>query len=226
MKERVWPWVVLLVAMSVLLLAVSGCELTPEDRALVRSFAEDWARSARVSPVTEDGSLDPEGLWNLGSRFLTGSSGDEIADAALDTIDTIASISKGDNLMGEGRRDRDGTKMDEAIGLRPADWTYRVSRAALALEEGDVDAWADQLKIASNVAAQQKANQQRYASQVIDDLEQVKGSLGTGLYSNGAQCRALLDSLASYYRVRFESTGSAVDAQMAAQYEADKQWCR
>ncbi|MBN1640748.1 MAG: hypothetical protein JXA09_05900 [Anaerolineae bacterium] len=210
----------LLCALAALLAA---CQFTPEDRDLVRSFVEDWARSRNMHPIKEDGGISLEGLWNAGTRYVTGSTGDAEADAVLDAYEVISNLHEADVLMDKGRQERDAGPMDQAIGRRPGDWTYRVSRAALALEQGDLDAYRAQTDAAYSIVDQRGIDPVWYASQNIQDLQAVQDTLAAQGWPNREQCVQLNVALATYYKQRADLTGSEADsvASLAAAMTAD-----
>jgi hypothetical protein len=128
----------ILLAMSV---ALAGCE--EGDEAFVRDFMLDWASNNLGSTVG--------GAFGIGE-------GNEVT-AALGALSTIDNVNKADALMDEGREARDNrnldgavTKMDEAIKLRPRDWTYRTSRAVLALDRGSLSGYDADVKAARELS--------------------------------------------------------------------------
>ena len=193
-------------------LAIAACQFTPEDKELVRSFVEDWARSKDVHPVKEDGSLSWSGLWNAGSRIVTGSSGDPEADAVLDAYEMIKNLNEADKLMDKGREERDPVAMDQAIKKRPGDWTYRVSRSALALEQGDLATYEAEEEAAYSIVDQRKTDPVWYASQNIKDLQVVHDKLAAQGWPNAEQCATVNAALAVHYQRRAQLTGSEADA--------------
>ena len=222
-KEMTWAWVALLLAataisLAVLLAATADRQAPSEDVALVRSFVGDWLRSKGLSPVASDGSIDSRALWRLGKRLVTGASGESEADAAADSLVVVSSIREGNKLMEEGRRERAPELMDRAIRLRPNDWTYRVSRGALALEKGDMEAWKTQMKAADNMVMTAHVDPLRYSVLLIDELEGVRGRLGEVISGNRDQCVDLFYYLAVYYDGRAKMTGSVDDEMMFHRY--------
>jgi hypothetical protein len=147
-----------LLAMSVV---VVGCE--EGDEAFVRDFMVDWAFNNPGSTLT--------GALGVGE-------GNEVT-AALDALKTIDNVNKADALMEEGRDQGSIEKMDEAINLRPADWTYRTSRAVLALDRGslgrydaDVQA-ARELSPDRTIAGKTVSGSDREVRQRYDELRPV-----------------------------------------------------
>ena len=103
-------WVLLVCA--VLLMLVSGCDLTLDDKAFIRSLAEDWMRSKNIHPLNEDGSPSLIGVYNLGRRAVGFSTGDKEADAVLDARDVISNLAEADKVMDEGRAIADAAGME------------------------------------------------------------------------------------------------------------------
>jgi hypothetical protein len=217
-----------LIAALACLLAIGlvACEFTASDREMVRSFIEEWARSKNMHPIKEDGSLSLQGIWNAGSRLVTGRSGDEEADAVLDAYEVISNLHEADKLMDKGRQERDATAMDQAIQRRPGDWTYRVSRAALALEQGDWTAYEQQTASAAQTVGERNIDPLWYTNQSIGDLEPVQGKLAASGWPDKVQCVKLNQDLAAHYRLRHALTGSAADLAQAEAAESLVATCR
>jgi hypothetical protein len=157
MRRRVGLACILL-AMSVV---VAGCE--EGDEAFVRDFMFDWA-------LNNPGST-------LGGTFGVGE-GNEVT-AALGALSTIDNVNKADALMDEGRDQGSIEKMDEAINLRPADWTYRTSRAVLALDRGSLGRYDADVKAARElspdrtIAGKTVSGSDREVRQRYDELRPV-----------------------------------------------------
>jgi hypothetical protein len=178
---------------------------------MVRSFIEEWARSKDMHPVNEDGSVSWQGLWNAGSRVLTGRTGDDEVDAVLDAYEMIKNLNEADKLMDKGRQERDPAAMDQAIQRRPGDWTYRVSRAALALEQGDWATYEQQTGAAAQTVGERGIDPLWYANQNIGDLEPVRDKLAASGWPDKEQCIQVNQALATHYSQRSALTGSAED---------------
>ncbi len=107
------------------------------DIALVKDFVQQWA-------------LDHAGqIVKAKAGF---GSGDNYVDAALTGYEAVEEIHKADELMEAGREKQDPKKMDEALTLRPRDWTYQLSRSSLALKLGDMTTYDKYLGNAINEA--------------------------------------------------------------------------
>jgi hypothetical protein len=99
--------------------------------------------------------------------------------------------------------------MDEAINMRPGDWTYRVSRAGLALEQADVALYKAQFD-AARVASQGK-DPLWFTAQSINELVEVEETLITTGFASNEQCRELYGTLADLYSQRANLTNTAQD---------------
>jgi hypothetical protein len=194
-----------------LTLVLAACEFTPSDREMVRSFIEEWARSKEMHPINEDGSISLQGLFNAGSRFVTGRTGDDEADAVLDAYEVIKNLNEADKLMDKGRQQRDAAAMDQAIQRRPEDWTYRVSRAALALEQWDWEGYIQHATAANQTVGERGIDMVWFTNQNIRDLEQVQRNLAASGWPNKEQCAQVNGELATYYMQRASLTGSTDD---------------
>ena len=153
---------------------------------------------------------------------------DPITGAILKSGNETETIKKADELMAEGRSQRDPDDMDEAISLRPQDWTYRVSRGALALERGDTKGMDEHLVVAQALASTNDKSKSNFAKQAIAELEGVKSTLRERhgkLSAVPTQCEALCRRLAQFYEMRSRQTGNADDLQLAKQYQADREQC-
>jgi hypothetical protein len=148
---------------------VAACE--EGDEAFVRDFMFDWA-------ANNPGST-------LGGAFGIGE-GNEVT-AALGALSTIDNVNKADALMDEGRENRSPTKMDEAIQLRPRDWTYRTSRAVVALDLGSLSGYdanvkaAQELSLDRQIGGRTVSGSDREVRQRYNELGQVEVRLGQDL---------------------------------------------
>jgi hypothetical protein len=143
---------------------------------------------------------------DLPGRVLAGlakgdTSAAEEAKAALDAYGVIDNYFQADKLMDEGRRDEDPAKMDQAIAKRPDDWSYRISRAALALQNYDLDTYADQTTVADDLVEKQGISPVLCAQYLARDLEYAESRLRITGFKSRAHCEALYASLAKQYEV-------------------------
>jgi len=194
-----------------MLLVLTACE--EGDVQLVKDFAQEWAKSKDLDPSTL------EGIVNIGARAGGGSTGDDEADAALDAGMVIKNIQDADNLMDQGRKNRDAAAMDKAIKKRPEDWSYNVSRASLALEQGDLKGYHRYRNEAWRLIDYGISNPRRYiqyTNQRINELEAVKARLG-GRFQSQDQCHEFYNSLKTEYAARAYLTGSKADQERVDQ---------
>jgi len=224
MKLQAWKRLVLALAVALLLVSLSGCFDTPEGQWLAWAFFGEWQDENDLNPAKPDGSVNPEGVANLGKRALTGSTGDEESDAALD-YGWIGDIAEADEMMDEARKDRDPEKMAEAIKKRPNDYTYRASAAVLAAERGNAPGWNVQEDAGEQLAGK-PGDQVRYADQLISEAEAAVARItnnGARPYKDPVQCELLYRTLSSAYGLRYRAKGSvtASDLDLSNKYYYD-----
>ena len=221
------PRSALALVMCVLLVAVAGC--LPADQAFVLDLAMDWARVRGVAPLDEEGNVDIMGGIALAAAALKraggGTTGDPELDAVLDVYNVINTMNQADKLMGAARDNRDADAMDSAIEMRPGDWTYRVSRAVLALEQGDVAMAEQQSEQAWDLAGESPAAQERVLDQSIGELEVMRNALGAAGNLTGNRCRAVYNQLNAAYARRGFLANSDEDAMNAATYASMSEGC-
>ena len=185
MKRRLGIAGLLLALVTVL----AACE--EGDEAFVRDFLLDWATNNPGSTLG--------GLFGVGD-------GNEVT-AALGALSTIDNVNKADALMDEGREKSDPAKMDEAIKLRPGDWTYRTSRAVLALDRGDLSGYDANARAAQErspdrtIGGRTVSGSDREVRQRFDELAQVEvrltADLDAGRNVNGARCSKIYQEMAA-----------------------------
>ncbi len=162
----------ILVSLVILLVALLPTGCNPEGRELAMSFLREWAAEKNIDPGT------PGGMFNIGIRAMGGSTGDEGADAVIDAGMVIKNLVDADNLMDAGRESSDISLMDQAINMRPDDWTYRVSKSNLLLKQGDLDVWSEESNKTWEIVEKDnnKKTKLRFYNQTIDEVEQVRKS--------------------------------------------------
>ncbi len=188
--------------------AISGCVGMDAkfDAVVVESFAMEWMLF--------------KGLAAAGIL-----SGDEI-QAIINIGDLIEKINKADDLMEKGRREKDVASMEEAMKLRPGDWTYQDSLANLALEKGNLALYQrhqNELltkfsKDSSSPAAQ------RYFKQDLAEKEAIHRA-NSGKWTNGRQCAAVYDGLIANYKARPVATISMADQSALSGYTSLRSQC-
>jgi hypothetical protein len=200
----------------VALVAVAACE--EGDEAFIRDFLISWAAEHPGSTVT--------GLLGIGS-------GNEVT-AAVDALRTIDNVNKADDLMEAGRTNRDADKMDEAIKLRPSDFSYKVSRASLALEQGDYVRYTLLSRQAAADAKEQwgssagrstRAQQSQEYRELVDVSHRLSPDPGdVSRFKNYDQCATLYDKLLESSR-NAEITGSQSPAADVAAWNDRRSYC-
>lgn len=90
------------------------------------------------------------GMNLLGARDV-----DQEAAAALGAARVAADLTRAESLADEGLATRNVAKIDQAIALRPKDWSIRDRRAAFMLVEGDTDAADRAFKEAEDLVQEQ-----------------------------------------------------------------------
>ncbi len=195
---------VLRALVAVMIVAASFLEsCTPDDKAFVRGLAQEWMTEHNVNPVKEDGSIDILGGLNLLGQAVGVTTRDPEVEAVMDAYTVIDNINRSDQLMEEGRNNRDHDKMDQAITNRPGDWTYRTSRGALAIEHGDVETAQQQFVAADAIVQQGNIDPTWYANQGISDLQSIPGAEH---YNYGPICRTYYEQLSYYQAVLHQSS--------------------
>jgi predicted Zn-dependent protease len=110
---------------------------------LVAEMALEWAQEKNLVKFGADGNIRPDylqiGIYEV-QRAWNGTTGDSRLDAALEVGPIAHAIRKADLLAQEGIEQGDPAKLDEAIALRPNDWSYHDQKAALLAAKGDVEA--------------------------------------------------------------------------------------
>lgn len=139
---------------------------------------------------------------------FTGTSGDATIDALLQAKDTLDNIGRADALMEQGWEEGDPKKMEEAIELRPYDWTYRVDAATLNLAQNDLQAAERHLTAAENVLPDDPEAQQAHSLQVIEQLEAIKASGDEEGYTSLEQCQMVHDQLVRNYNRHWTLSGN------------------
>ncbi len=148
-----------LVAILVLLvpLLLTGCSGAQID--FIIELAMDWAIEKNLITMgcpppydAEDCHLSVNTVeiarWKASQNSTLGGAmslfGVEAPDpdvaAALSAGEVVYDLEQADSLAHQGLEEEDLEKVDEAISMRPGDWSYHDRRAALLLSQGDDDA--------------------------------------------------------------------------------------
>lgn len=155
-----------------------------------------------------------------GMSQATGRTGQSDVDAVLGTSDLIGTVEAADKLVQEGMANGDPAKIDQAIAARPDDWTYRVKRAALAIEKGDESTFTAQLTQANTVRAKNGASEGWFARNTISELTAAKARI-KGQWVSPSQCATLHRGLSNQYLALSTETGEQryYDKAQAAQQD-------
>ena len=121
---------------------------------LVVEMALEWATENDLISFDAEGNISPN-LLALGvheaRRRWVGTTGDSALDAALEAGPVVWSIHQADSLAQQGMAEGDPALLDQAISLRPHDWSYRDQKAAVLLEQGQVDEAQNAMNEAHNL---------------------------------------------------------------------------
>lgn len=162
-------------------LVLGAC--SAEDKALAQAFIAQWAM---------------DHADEIAMRKLGLSDGNSYVDAAVDAADVVMKFQQAEDLMAKGRKNSDPKAMDEALKLRPNDWTYELSRANLALQLGDVDRYWTFSNLSENDARGVPVIKQQtraYAELVAVHNRLDRGPGNVTGYTSSDQCYTLYDSL-------------------------------
>lgn len=140
----------LILVCAALLLTLAACDA--EDTKFVQDMADEWAREKNINPQNKDGSINIGGAFNAGLSMAGITSNGDEADAAVQAGTVLFTVKEGDQLAGEGLDTRDLKKVDEAILLRPNDYSYHNARGAILLASGDPDGAKKEWETATNLA--------------------------------------------------------------------------
>jgi len=178
-----------------------GCgEWTAEDKAFVKDLAQEWLRSKNMSPTDQEGKVDFMGSLRF-AQAAVGRSDDEEANAVLGIYTSVSGVIAADKAMDEARANGDAAKMDEVIASRPDDWTYRSSRATLALAKGDISTYEVQADASAFLSEAQGVPASRYARQVIKDYQTI------AVPDKGEQGYRKHTDLCTAYSTLYDDTG-------------------
>jgi len=230
--------VLCLLALSTL--ALGGCEffdmMLEEEGFQVRAVGQEWVDAKGLNPLSEDGSVDGTAAAQVVKRALTGSTGDAEADAGLNSDQTLKRIKEADEFAELARESSDPAYLDQAIQLRPDDWTYRLQRGALELQVNQwpkYDVVEQDFQRAQALLGPGKAERIQYAEQGIKEMEKVKSWRSqklsvepqASLFADARLCRNVFTQLYHYYSVLASATGNEEHRLMAQQNLRDLGAC-
>ncbi len=162
----------------------------------------------------------------VAGRAIFGGSGDDWVDGVFDIKEVMDELNKADKLMDEGLRDNDPKKMDEAINLRPNDWSYRTRRGAYALGNGDVDTFNEHFNHANGLFDNDDTGQLSYLNDAIDQFEDLEDRTSYGPDGLDTDCSTMYTTLSQLYADRAEITESDDDRGRARGYENQAGHCQ
>jgi hypothetical protein len=224
--------VVLTLVLITAMFSFTGCETFGTDP--VMAFFDDLLY-LKYGVDTEDtsGTAKVTYVWSLRTVISPDTStGDSEADAALGAIKLVKNIVEADNLMEKGRKNGDGKVMEDAIKMRPHDWTYTSSRAALALKQGDKNNYYEfhSRSVDDVVSDKNTGAMERYYHQTIIEtepvvngqhFEQLPNELQAEAYSNLAEAyKNLADSPKNRYNFSEYNNANNKYLEYRAKYEA------
>lgn len=168
-----WKRICVVLLVLLLSLALNACSDAELDSML--NFMEEWAY---VNDIWDGENLDYGKL----SRELAGDTVDKIVggpeQTALEVFTVVDDIQKADELARQGTMENKPELIDQAIKLRPDDWTYRQRQAAMLLSGGDVAGYEDStensyalVQQAINNGADCKVAHRNYYEHQVESLE-------------------------------------------------------
>ena len=179
------------------------------------------------------GCDDREALVELGLRFLPeigaynvfGTTGDASLDAILQAREMLNNIGQADAWMDQAWEEGDPELMEQAIALRPYDWTYRVDAASMNLAQNDLVAAERHLTAAENVLPDDPDAHVGHALQVIDQFEAIKASGDADGYTSVEQCHMVHDQLVRNHNRHWSLTGHEGQSPGGQQIADDQVFC-
>jgi len=206
-RNKTWRVFILAVLLSVSAVTLVAC--TPADRELAWEVFWEW-------------------FGEKGKSAVTGSTGNPEVDAVLSAAKVLEDIDKADAHMDKAEEDEDIQEAQEAVALRPKDWTYRLRTATLMLKVNHVE-YEEQFDAAENIVAQSqnKAQVKQFADEAINQLETVRSGFAYEGFNTTYQCEVLFQRLSQYYRLRWDQFGgSKFDWDQYERYKADAERCK
>lgn len=134
MKSR--KFVAFLLVVLLILPLLSACEDTEMLDFLVE-MAVEWAQEKGI--INAENQIDwlQVGAYQL-QRTVSGTTGDSELDAALEAGPVVHNLHQADKLSEQGLEQGDVALIDQAIDLRPDDWSYYDKKAAVLYSQGNV----------------------------------------------------------------------------------------
>jgi len=139
---------------------------------------------------------------------FAGTTGDETLDAILQARDMLNNIGTADALMDQAWEEGNPALMEQAIALRPDDWTYRVDAASMNLAQNDLVAAERHLTDAENTLPDDPDAHIKHSQQVIEQFEEIKAAGDADGYTSVEQCQMVHDQLVRNYNRQWSLTGN------------------
>lgn len=143
--------------------ALAACEDAESEFFL--QLASDWAVEKGLLSYSCTGPSTSDCEYNLnevalGAYIALGRLGNALSqdrgiNAALDSAEVVRQQEQADELAAAGTERADLSLIDQAIALRPNDWSYQEQRAALLIAQGD-DSGAQAAFAASETLVQER----------------------------------------------------------------------
>ena len=172
MKNKFGKRICLLMAALILITCLTGCTSAGQD--LLQGFVQEWINTKfGIDTTSTNPFIKGWAGLRLVALFNQDSTGNADSDAALSTAKMLKNFAQAENLMAHGRENNDPTLMEQAITLRPTDWSYRTSREMLAVEQGDLSYADYEHQQADTLVSADKNNSayKRFDTQVINEYE-------------------------------------------------------
>lgn len=222
MKLKHLKIVSLLLALLLLVPVLSGCTESGQD--LLKGFLQEWINTKFHIDTTDNSTWGKaKAGWGLMKLFTEDSTGNPDSDAALGTVKMLKNFKVAEDDMTQARKSDNLTLMDQAITLRPSDWSYRVSDSTLAIKQNQLEKSRNEWKTGEDLASsdQNPTALKRFYSQSINELEAWKNT-GQVDKVDWEQQAWVYGTLVSDYVERYKITRDAKDKQMALYY--NEQW--
>jgi hypothetical protein len=215
---------IIIVALIILTVSITATGCTDAGQDLLKGFVQEWINT-KFGIDTTDTSFTGKiaaGIKLL-ALFNEDSTGNPDSDAALGTVKMVKNFKDAEEAMEKGRKNSDANSMDQAIALRPVDWSYRASRCTLALQQNQVEKGRKEWSKGEDLAYgdHNPTAMKRFYSQSINELETWKNS-GQLDKANEDQQAFAYGTLVSNYMGRYKLTKDPKDKEMTLYYNA--QW--
>ena len=125
-----------LLVVSLLLPLLSACQDT-EMLDFLAELAVEWAREKGILNAENNVDWIQVGAYQL-QRAVAGTTGDNELDAALEAGPVVHNFHQADKLSEQGLEEGNVDKIDQAINMRPDDWSYYDKKAAVLYKQGNV----------------------------------------------------------------------------------------